>query len=86
MKKFTISGDFVASLNATVIAETKEEAIQKLKESIRFDSYLDGSVGVESYDDDVDDIELSINECYDYGDYCVLDEEDAEDEDEEDED
>ena len=82
MKKFTISADFVASLNATVIAETKEEAIQKLIDSIRFDSYSDGSLGAESYDDDVDDIELNANELSGYDSYCVLDEEDVEDEDE----
>lgn len=54
MAKFRVNGTTVVDIYVEVEADTLEEAIEKAEDSCSLEEYANGTMGVESYEYDVD--------------------------------
>lgn len=54
MAKFRVNGTTIVDIYVEVEADTLEEAIEKAEDSCTLEEYTNGTMGVESYEYDVD--------------------------------
>lgn len=66
MAKFRISATGYIDIDVVVEAETAKEALEIAEDNIRLETYSNDTVGVDYWDDDIEEVEVSDSDYIDW--------------------